>query len=44
MLRAPHPSPLAANNGHTFRGCHHFSHVNSWFREHGEAPFDWRLT
>jgi uracil-DNA glycosylase len=41
ILKAAHPSPLSAYNG--FFGCRHFSKTNSWLREQGEKPIDWRL-
>lgn len=41
LLRAAHPSPLAAHNG--FFGCRHFSQTNIFLREKGFAPIDWAL-
>ncbi|MEY3012352.1 MAG: hypothetical protein RIT45_1087 [Pseudomonadota bacterium] len=41
VLRAPHPSPLSAHRG--FFGCGHFSRVNAWLQERGDAPIDWAL-
>lgn len=39
VLRAAHPSPLSASRG--FLGCGHFSKVNAWLRERGQAPIIW---
>jgi len=41
VLKAPHPSPLAAYRG--FFGCRHFSHANQWLTEQGRTPIDWQL-
>lgn len=41
VLTAPHPSPLSAHRG--FIGCGHFSRVNEYLQDRGEAPIDWRL-
>ncbi|HEY6863125.1 MAG TPA: uracil-DNA glycosylase [Burkholderiales bacterium] len=41
VLKSPHPSPLSAHNG--FFGCRHFSKINDYLRQHGQAPIDWRL-
>ncbi|HET7268906.1 MAG TPA: uracil-DNA glycosylase [Oleiagrimonas sp.] len=41
VLRAPHPSPLSAYRG--FIGCGHFSAVNRYLQERGQAPIDWSL-
>ncbi|WP_111657124.1 uracil-DNA glycosylase [Isoalcanivorax indicus] len=41
VLTAPHPSPLSAHRG--FIGCGHFSRVNEYLMDRGEAPIDWRL-
>lgn len=41
ILKAAHPSPLAANNG--FFGCRHFSKTNSYLIKHGQDPIDWAL-
>ena len=41
ILKAAHPSPLAANNG--FFGCRHFSKTNSYLIKHGLDPIDWAL-
>jgi len=42
VLKAPHPSPLAAHRG--FFGCKHFSKTNSYLEGHGLHPIDWTLT
>ena len=39
ILQAPHPSPLSAHRG--FIGCGHFSRVNRWLSERGEAEVQW---
>lgn len=39
VLRAPHPSPLAAYRG--FFGCRHFSQTNRYLQRHGLEPIDW---
>lgn len=39
ILQAPHPSPLSAHRG--FIGCGHFSQVNRWLSERGEAEVQW---
>lgn len=41
VLKAPHPSPLSAHRG--FIGCSHFSAANTYLRERGVNPIDWRL-
>ena len=41
VLRAAHPSPLAAHNG--FFGCRHFSKANAFLREQGLEAIDWAL-
>jgi uracil-DNA glycosylase len=41
VLKSAHPSPLSAHSG--FFGCRHFSRINEYLREHGQAPVDWRL-
>ncbi|MFC4290942.1 uracil-DNA glycosylase [Sphingorhabdus arenilitoris] len=41
VLRAAHPSPLAAHNG--FFGCRHFSQANNFLTDRGCAPIDWQL-
>ncbi len=42
VLKAAHPSPLAANRGGWF-GCRHFSQANRYLEAHGLAPIDWSL-
>jgi uracil-DNA glycosylase len=39
VLKAPHPSPLAAHRG--FFGCKHFSKCNAYLEEKGKSPIDW---
>ena len=41
ILKAPHPSPLAAHRG--FFGCKHFSQANEFLRRHGVEPISWEL-
>lgn len=41
VLTAAHPSPLSAYHG--FFGCRHFSKVNAFLEERGEAPIDWSI-
>ena len=41
ILKAPHPSPLAANSG--FFGCRHFSKTNTLLMKNGIDPIDWAL-
>ncbi|MGL5837472.1 MAG: uracil-DNA glycosylase [Sphingorhabdus sp.] len=41
VLKAAHPSPLAAHNG--FFGCRHFSQCNAFLEERGLPPIDWAL-
>ena len=41
ILKAAHPSPLAANNG--FFGCRHFSKTNQYLMKKGLDPIDWAL-
>lgn len=41
VLKAAHPSPLAAHNG--FFGCRHFSRANEFLQSRGRQPIDWRL-
>ncbi len=41
VLKAAHPSPLAAHNG--FFGCRHFSKANAFLEYHGRGSIDWRL-
>lgn len=40
ILKAPHPSPLAARRG--FFGCKHFSKCNEYLRSIGKSEIDWR--
>lgn len=42
VLKAAHPSPMAANRGGFF-GCRHFSKTNAYLREQGHTPIDWSL-
>ena len=42
VLKAAHPSPLAANRGGFF-GCNVFSKTNNYLIEHGKAPIQWQL-
>ena len=39
VLKAPHPSPLAAHRG--FFGCKHFSRCNAYLEEKGKSPIEW---
>lgn len=41
ILKAAHPSPLAAHNG--FFGCRHFSKTNAFLMKEGLDPIDWAL-
>ncbi|HEX2535246.1 MAG TPA: uracil-DNA glycosylase [Chitinophagaceae bacterium] len=41
ILKAAHPSPLAAKNG--FFGCRHFSKTNEYLMKQGLDPIDWAL-
>lgn len=41
VLRAAHPSPLAAHKG--FFGCRHFSRCNDFLARHGQPSVDWAL-
>ncbi|MDB5523124.1 MAG: uracil-DNA glycosylase [Rhizobium sp.] len=41
VLKAPHPSPLSANNG--FFGSRHFSKANAFLMANGIEPIDWQL-
>lgn len=41
ILKAAHPSPLAAKNG--FFGCRHFSKTNQFLMKQGIDPIDWAL-
>ena len=42
VLKAVHPSPMAANRGGFF-GCKHFSQTNAYLVEHGLTPINWAL-
>ena len=42
VLKATHPSPMAANRGGFF-GCKHFSQTNAYLMEHGLQPINWQL-
>ncbi len=42
VLKATHPSPMAANRGGFF-GCKHFSQTNGYLTQHGLEPIDWAL-
>ncbi|WP_156188937.1 uracil-DNA glycosylase [Acinetobacter indicus] len=42
ILKAAHPSPLAANRGGFF-GCQVFSKTNNYLKQHGIEPIDWQL-
>jgi len=39
ILKAPHPSPLAAHRG--FWGCKHFSKANAYLLATGQTPISW---
>ena len=39
ILKAPHPSPLAAHRG--FWGCKHFSKANDYLASTGQTPISW---
>ncbi len=39
ILKAPHPSPLAAHRG--FWGCKHFSKANNYLESTGQTPINW---
>lgn len=41
ILKAAHPSPLAAHTG--FFGCKHFSKTNEFLMKLGTDPIDWAL-
>lgn len=41
VLKAAHPSPLAAHNG--FFGCRHFSITNDYLAKNAIDPIDWAL-
>ncbi|HEY1053599.1 MAG TPA: uracil-DNA glycosylase family protein, partial [Emticicia sp.] len=40
VLRAKHPSPMAANYGGWF-GCKHFSQANNYLTSKGLEPIEW---
>lgn len=42
VLKAVHPSPMAANRGGFF-GCKHFSQTNAYLTQHGLEPINWAL-
>ena len=42
VLKAVHPSPLAANRGGFF-GCKAFSKTNNYLKQNGIEPIDWQL-
>ena len=42
VLKAVHPSPLAANRGGFF-GCKVFSKTNNYLKQNGIEPIDWQL-
>lgn len=42
LLKAAHPSPLAAHNG--FFGCDHFLETNTILEENGIEPIDWQIS
>jgi len=42
VLKAVHPSPMAANRGGFF-GCKHFSQTNAYLTEHHLEPINWAL-
>lgn len=42
VLKAAHPSPLAANRGGFF-GCKAFSKTNHYLKQNGIEPIDWQL-
>lgn len=41
VLKASHPSPLAAHRG--FFGCRHFSQANAFLKARGRTPINWQL-
>ena len=43
VLKACHPSPLAASKGGFFT-CGHFSKANEYLKKNGETEIDWNLT
>ncbi len=40
VLKAKHPSPMAANGGGWF-GCRHFSQANNYLKSNGKPEIDW---
>ncbi|MEC7118424.1 MAG: uracil-DNA glycosylase [Pseudomonadota bacterium] len=42
VLKAAHPSPLAANRGGFF-GCRVFSKTNQYLQQHGKQPIQWQI-
>ncbi len=42
VLKAAHPSPLAANRGGFF-GCQAFSKTNHYLKQNGKSPINWQL-
>lgn len=42
VLKAAHPSPLAANRGGFF-GCQVFSKTNHYLKQNGKSPINWQL-
>jgi uracil-DNA glycosylase len=42
ILKAAHPSPLAANRGGFF-GCRVFSKANQYLAQYGKTPINWQL-
>ncbi|AAC58092.1 uracil-DNA glycosylase [Alcelaphine gammaherpesvirus 1] len=48
VLKAQHPSPLAAKNNYSssqckFLGCGHFLTANKYLTQHNKVPIDWTL-
>ncbi len=41
ILESAHPSPFSAYHG--FFGSHPFSKTNTFLKEHGKPPIDWRI-
>jgi uracil-DNA glycosylase len=41
ILEAPHPSPLSSYRG--FFGSQPFSKTNTYLKQHGKKPIDWKL-
>lgn len=44
VLKAAHPSPLAAASGSVFVGCKHFSKTNELLEQQGKPPIRWCIT